>query len=291
MGKCLIEILKGDIYNDSLPMYKAIVVGLQVGTGGIIQNCLKTADSSTPVLIKILDDGVTISSVGGGAVLVNSKEAYVSQYSDVLNLSGVSAGGSVMVQATPKYNLTEVQKLQDCTVNLEDYEYCTQLIDINIINNNGDINIYGDISRLANLTGLQNIALAWGEVTGNVESLAKLTSLTAINFPIEAGTNYVGGSLSDFVAAQRANGRTTCNDFSVRSADYCRFSFGNVERPRFYDEYAYPASLTWTASTIDYVMDRGEKHVAYLIGYTQGQIDAMTGSGGKYNGFSVTKCD
>lgn len=291
MGNCLVTRLKGVANNDSLPVLGAIVVGIEVGNGGTIQNCLKTASSSTPVLIEILDDGVTISSVGGGAVLVNSKSAYVSQYSDVLYLSGASAGDSVMVQATPKYELTEIQGLKDCTVNLDDYKYCTKLIDVSIINNNGDINIYGDISNFADITSLQSLALAWGEVTGDITSLAKLVNLTAINFPIEGGNNYVGGSLSDFVMMQRANGRATCNDFAVRSADYCRFSFGNVERPRFYDPNAYPATLTWTASTIDYVMDSGEKHIAYLIGYTQEQIDTMTGSGGKYEGFTVTKCD
>lgn len=99
--------------------------------------------------------------------------------------------------------------------------------------------IVGNIDSLSSLIHLKNISLATTNVEGNFSELGMLTELNTINF-----TNLMGmtGSVEDFVAAQVANGRTTCAGIAINK------NLGNVTFNGNVLTGSNDKTLSWTSA-------------------------------------------
>jgi len=122
-------------------------------------------------------------------------------------------------------------------------EQLASLSSIETILTHNDSNLIGNISAIKDLSSITVLKITGiTGVYGNIADLGKLTSLTRLAI----GDTRISGSVEDFVAAQRLNGRTTCEGILVPYlGTNTGITFNGAAAPK-----ASNQTLSWTASEI-----------------------------------------
>lgn len=109
------------------------------------------------------------------------------------------------------------------------------------VNFNGNLKITGTLADFSRLTSITYLNTGNSSIESSLlSSLGTLTALTTIQVAAI-------GSIEDFVGAQRANGRTTCDGINCAYLGAGNITFNGEQIAN-----KASATLTWTASTITY---------------------------------------
>ena len=296
-NNCLVTKLKGTINNDNLP--KLGYLKIYVGSSGTI-HAIQTNTTVRPtvgknVYVTIIDDHITITGAENGATMIDSKHGiFTNAYNSRLLINGAEYSEWINIEVKMKYDFNTIRGAG--IYDLSEFKHCSSLRFL--IFNPGygreqgvPNDISGNIEDLAHITTLETYTVEYmPHIYGSINKLGPLVNLTTFNFAMsELKPNNVTGSFDGFVAAQKENGRTTCTGINITHAANFKLPMGNVKT--FWDDPTgtLTAILKWDGDKIDMFMD--EKKRAFVMGYTQSEIDAMTAIGGVYEGYIVTKCD
>lgn len=262
MSTCLVTRLKATVQDSSIPKIGAFLAGVKVdGNLKIAPNGTFRPVSGGELLITILDEGVTFASASGGAVKVDSKNGiFYDNYLNELTFSGVSANTTVNVRVTSSYDLGYIG-INVSSLGVASIEYATGLTGIRFSSSVAS----GDLSKLRNLTNVATLVMGFNnDIVGDISILGKLTALTTINLASVRG-NFTG-NWKDFVAAQKENGRTTCDSLEVAQIYYCQIGFGKYGNSRLGTDDGNPGILKWSGDKISLQKDAAS--IVYTIGYT-----------------------
>lgn len=210
---CLKTKLKGVVNNDTLPKWGVLEFTV---TTAMAFNYRNFQDSK----VIALDGGHFKATVDG--VVVGTYLNEVSVPANKWTIIEFSGTMPYRAQITEKYSLDSFEPQNACTVDVTQFEYCTQMrrVDGTLSNiDNGDIssfakcvslesfgfagsNIKGSLDSLGALTNLTNLNLTYTQVEGNLSNIARFVNLTtlAINEP------YITGNISSLGALIKLSG-------------------------------------------------------------------------------------
>lgn len=163
MAKCFITRLKGSVTNDTLPILGAIRVNV-VGE----ENLANTVSGN------LTFDGSKCNWKGtSGCTLPSYPDYELNRYNVVTTKE---AKGLLLL--TDKYSLKDIDISYGygACVKLSDLSYCKNLNNLAISNSYQE----GDLSEISDLN-LKTLFVAKSKITGSLDSLSKMTSLTNIN--------------------------------------------------------------------------------------------------------------
>ena len=292
---CLVKTFKGSTDNSNLPKLGVIKGGFKVTTSGndlVLQSnqgCRPV--SGKTIEVTILDSNVNITGVLNGATMIDSKHGILTySYNSSLIISGANADDYVNVEFKQKYDVGLIKIA--FIGSLSEFKFLNEnLTSLQLNKSYGNSDVYGNIADLSELTNIVTINVQYfSGLYGDIASLGKLVNLTTLSFAsIPSKKNKVTGTFDNFVAAQKANGRTTCTGIDIPAAQTFSLPIGNKTPIWSNPGATLHATLKWDGNKIDLFM--ADKQKAYVMGYTQSEIDAMTASGGVYEGYTVEKCD
>lgn len=163
MAKCFITRLKGSVTNDTLPILGAIRVNV-VGE----ENLANTVSGN------LTFNGSKCNWKGtSGCTLPSYPDYELNRYNVVTTKE---AKGLLLL--TDKYSLKEIDTSYGygACVKLSDLSYCKNLYVLAISNSYQE----GDLSEISDLN-LKSLNVAKSKITGSLDSLSKMTSLTSIS--------------------------------------------------------------------------------------------------------------
>ena len=219
---CLLTKLKASVNNDALRLFDGVRIELEPHTDG------------NPVKGYINFLAATKAYLRGDGQFTNSSGTPIGKVMDI-------SGGLVEFCTTPEGGILEfegrsfvdsIEMFDYTSMDLAEVTYLDNMVDLKVTKPFGDISslnpeimrslsylslykaseLTGDISSLKDFTTLTSLyATQLYNVTGNIAILGKLTSLTFM----QLADSQIYGSLESFVAAQRSNGRTTCDGINL----------------------------------------------------------------------------
>lgn len=265
MSDCLVTKLKGVVDNDNLEKLGVLKIN-RVYNANETQNSayLGVVRSEIPagktVVLKIIGDGYFADTYGGASI---GKEVEVSSEQSTAVRNLYTSNGNYEIEIHNKYDFRVNQLSKDYHTKIDDV-FWTKIIGIN-----GE-GYYGSLGSLdANKITSVNLADSqYGAVTYTNEDIAKLINITSFSVASErferidtntlgklinlVGANQVSvlqGSIEDFVAEQRAGGRTTFSETLnlkwIGALGLVTFNGATISNVQ--DGY-----ITWTASTITF---------------------------------------
>lgn len=230
---CLLKNLTKEINNESLPVLGLLKANLRVSNVGAA-NIASVAGSEC--LLTVVEDGVTIiSATGTGAEKIDSIHAKIAN-------NGMGGGkvifsktsGTVSVEITNKYAIC------DLAMNGATDEKLDWMVNLIRLTSYSAVAVHLSIlSKAVNLTTLES---NYVNTVGKLDDLGHNTKLTYITLY----NSSVTGTVEAFVAAQRANGRTTCTNITT--------VFGNTSI-KFNSQSIIGSgekALSWTDDTITF---------------------------------------
>lgn len=200
MNECLVTKLRVSVNDDSLEKLGVITASFNLPSNGYLIGLSASKPNTVKATIK--SDHVFTNFAS-----INSKQAYLSP---TLYPTFSPAGGTLVLEIENKYELTEVRNTQ--IYSLEPYKY-SPLKGLGGSPEASDI----DISEFKQWPELDTLLISLSKtgqlykVVGNISELGSLTKLTLINLD----GSYLEGSIEGFVAAQRANGRTSADNVNM----------------------------------------------------------------------------
>lgn len=204
MGKCFITRLNGSVTNDTLPILGAIRV-----------NVFGKENSANKVSGNFTFDGSKCNWKGtSGCTLPSYPDYELNRYNVVTTKE---AKGLILL--TDKYSVKDIDisyGYGGC-VKLSDLSYCKKLYNLAISNSYQE----GDLSEISDLN-LKKLSVAKSKITGSLDSLSKMTSLTSIDIShtsisgdianlagnknisiVNIESNHVYGSLSSLIGCSK----------------------------------------------------------------------------------------
>ena len=258
MGNCLKTQLKTVVNNDNLKKMDTIRLIVDSSRQGI----------DNRVRIMVSDSGKVIVTSNKNGYIATSAEELVSNPRQRIVLEPstdndiwVSEGNfNVDIQNRLNVrNITVRNSSSNILLDLSELEYAT-----NILNISGQDCVFGDLSSLSKLTSMVVIGCSYNRITGDTSSLVPLDKIgnltlnstfitgTIVDFgyfkslvSFDISNTNVGGSLEDFVAAQRLAGNTT-KQITVGLTMFNSFNGENLP------DSVRNKTLSWTPTTINY---------------------------------------
>lgn len=275
-NNCLKTQLKGVVSDNNLPVLGMIKIKVKVESDSIAPR-LAAYGVNDLLEITLFDDGVTFSSAIGQSVVIDSKHAKISKtYGSKLYLSGASENDWINVGYSPKYDITNIGRNSD-GINLADLSYIDGLT---VLTPKTNSLTFGKLDYLSRCSNLTTIDLSGNTLSGNIAALGTLTNLQTLGLSI-SHSDY-SGNFSDFVAAQKANGRTSCDSLVLYSPTGLKIGFGN--KPAITDgTIGENATMKWNGNKISLQWDTSK--IVWVIGYSQSEAESA------FPGYSVTLCD
>lgn len=164
MAKCFITRLKGSVTNDTLPILGAIRV-----------NVIGEENLANTISGNLTFSGSKCNWKGtSGCKLPSYPDYELNRYNVVTTKE---AKGLLLL--TDKYSLKEIDISYGygACVKLSDLSYCKNLYVLAISNSYQE----GDLSEISDLN-LKSLNVAKSKITGSLDSLSKMTSLTSVSF-------------------------------------------------------------------------------------------------------------
>ena len=226
MENCLVTKLKSVVENDNLKKLGELVIGRKYNSSETANTAYFGVNRSfiadgQKVTLTIVGDGYFSTSFGGtsiGKVVEVTKNA--EGQSAILSL--YTSNGNYTILVNNKYEFNVSQFSGSYQINMADIYYTKitsivgegyygnvselplRIMQLSIYNSQyGKVNYTdADIARLVNLTAFDVVSERFPRIS--TATIGKLTSLTGSN-----QISSIQGSIEDFVANQRAGGRTT----------------------------------------------------------------------------------
>lgn len=175
MSKCFITRLNGSVTNDTLPILGAVRV-----------NVVGEENSANTISGNLTFEGSKCNWKGtSGCTLPSYPDYELNRYNVVTTKE---AKGLLLL--TDKYSLKDIDISYGygACVKLSDLSFCKNLSKLSISNSYQE----GDLSEISDLN-LQGFNASHSKITGSLDSLSKMTSLTYINID----TSSIGGDISN----------------------------------------------------------------------------------------------
>ena len=266
MKNCFVKKYKSVVNNDNLETFGRLVIGRKYNSSetqssayfGVRRN---TIPAGQKVTLTIDGDGYFSTSFGGASI---GKVVEVTKNAEgegaTLNL--YTSNGNYTILVDNKYQFGIGQLSASYQIDMADIYY-TKIYSI------AGAGYYGDVSKLPlRITELRIADEQYGKVNYTNADIARLVNLTAFEITSErfprvstatlgkltklVGSNIISsiqGSIEDFVANQRANGRTTFDGTlnlrwigALHTVTFNGADIANTEN----------GVITWTADTITF---------------------------------------
>lgn len=256
-ANCLKTQLKSVVENDELNILgvlKLHITAVDNPTGDTQYIMIK---SSAPDKIKFVG-GVFYSSYGGTSlgdeVTLTSDGAgnyqFIGYYSNnngyialpkytILSVNGGKVNKKIYLKDVDFTNITEFDGMYEGTL----FQIPITATYINYSNTNRISGRIGDIPRAINLTDLRISGSEQNLPNVEADDIARLGKQTAVTTLAVPDNTY--GTIEAFVAAQRANGRTSCNDISMPWIGATKVTFNDQKITAKQDNH-----LSWTSEGV-----------------------------------------
>jgi hypothetical protein len=233
MENCLVTKLKASVDNDNLPI---------LNTLKFFKDWVQSSYNTNYYINVTPADGKTLeASLADGKVFLDNSG---NPSTNTLTIT-YSYFVHVPLDRCTMFikNKADIKKVQstftDFTIPLSEFSYCTNIEIIRLY-------VSGDTKDISMNTKLVEFYSQYQHsISGNISDFGKCTSLEKL----EINSNRFAGSIEAFVAAQRANGRTSVSSSSqiavTLTSTPVTFNGGNASRAR-------AANLYWDATTITY---------------------------------------
>ena len=254
---CLLTKLKASVNNDALRLFDGVRIELKPHTAG------------NPAKAYITFLAATKAYLRGDGQFTNSSGTPIGKVMDI-------SAGAVGFYTTPEGGILEfegrslvkeIRMVSSTSMDLAEATYLDNIVSLYVMEPFGDISslnpetmrslsllslreaneVTGDLSSLKDFTALTYLLFnKTYNVTGNLAILGKLTSLTFM----QLADSQIYGSLESFVAAQRSNGRTTCDGIDLvwfSASPHITWRGASIPAAG-----AEALRLSWTASTITF---------------------------------------
>lgn len=175
MGKCFITRLNGSVTNDTLPILGAVRV-----------NVVGEENSANTISGNLTFKGSKCSWKGtSGCTLPSYPDYKLNRY----NVTTTKEAKGLLL-LTDKYSLEQIDISYGygACVELSDLSFCKNLTSLAISNSYQE----GDLSEISDLN-LRSLNVAKSKITGSLDSLSKMTSLTTISID----TTSIGGDIAN----------------------------------------------------------------------------------------------
>lgn len=233
MENCLVTKLKASVNNDNLPI---------LNTMKFFKDWVQSSYNTNYYVNVIPADGKTLTAyLSDGKVFLDQSG---NPMSNTLTITSSNFVHVPLDRCTMFIkNKADIKKVQstftDFTIPLSEFSYCTNIEIIRLY-------LSGDTKDISMNTKLVEFySQNHNGISGNISDFGKCTSLTVLT----VNSNRFAGSIEAFVAAQRANGRTSVSSSSpiavALTGANVTFNGGNASKAR-------AANLYWDATTITY---------------------------------------
>lgn len=233
MNDCFVTKLKAVVDDNSLPYLGFAVANVNLSTDTSVY--LGVDSSISSVRIKIIGEGTIVSK---GGVSANVKEAEVMHGESFV----LSSGNYKLL--FDKYYAVPLSFPTDGSVTIDASDFSKSLYSRDSYLSLIRI-MYGDIKGMASLHNVKNMNFQnCNDLYGDIADLGTCTGLTLLGLL----NTQVSGNIEDFVKAQRAAGRTSCEslNFSYAAETLIKWK-GEVVATSVYENI-----LSWTADTMTF---------------------------------------
>lgn len=261
MNNCLVEKYKGVVNNDNLAKLGVLklfantvlntgsqVVLLNISGEHIIKICNTNeyVVSAWSGCTKI--DDHTVKCTGNGAIIMSAECEAILEVQGKYDIEDFSVDNVTDIQGGVDSFYTTLETLS-LTKNLmslttSSFKKFSNITELRL--GNTFVSLVGELNDFVGLSSLAVIVANSGnnKITGNIHEIGHLTSLNTVNL---TGNTSIVGSIESFVAAQRANGRTTESTGINLGWGLTNVTFNGESSAR-----SHNSTLTWTADTITY---------------------------------------